>query len=338
MSEPVSNVEIEDVLSSIRRLVSENNRAPDVARVSIAAQSPVEVSTETVVEPFVDTPIAAPVEAPVEKLVLTPALRIADVDEIPAVEFQIDYSNGFETEVGEAPEIAVYQDDEAQMAELADHDAQEDHGFSLDFSGDVSTEYTDTTIDVGPEIKTAVEAEVDIAVEGIIDTSVETVTETLAGRIAGLETAVAGQDDQWEPDGDGGNDEYAGGPVEAFEFETLTWEDHVENDDDEIVMSSPEPFSADETHAAIDMADVEAYDDDALDVEPSDEFEALNDEPEIDLFASDDAILDEGALREMVAEIVRQELQGSLGERITRNVRKLVRREIHRALASQDLE
>jgi hypothetical protein len=39
-----------------------------------------------------------------------------------------------------------------------------------------------------------------------------------------------------------------------------------------------------------------------------------------------------------VAEIVRKELQGDLGERITRNVRKLVRREIHRALASRDFD
>ena len=47
--------------------------------------------------------------------------------------------------------------------------------------------------------------------------------------------------------------------------------------------------------------------------------------------------LDEEQLRDMVAEIVREELQGELGERITRNVRKLVRREINRALAGQDL-
>ncbi|WP_010138838.1 hypothetical protein [Oceanicola sp. S124] len=46
--------------------------------------------------------------------------------------------------------------------------------------------------------------------------------------------------------------------------------------------------------------------------------------------------LDEQILRDMVSEIVRQELQGALGERITRNVRKLVRREIQRALQSQD--
>ncbi|UWR79160.1 hypothetical protein K4K97_11075 [Phaeobacter inhibens] len=52
---------------------------------------------------------------------------------------------------------------------------------------------------------------------------------------------------------------------------------------------------------------------------------------------SDESFLDEHALRELVSEIVREELQGALGERITRNVRKLVRREIHRALSAQNL-
>lgn len=47
--------------------------------------------------------------------------------------------------------------------------------------------------------------------------------------------------------------------------------------------------------------------------------------------------LDDAALRALVSDIVREELQGVLGERITRNVRKLVRREIHRLMLSQDL-
>ena len=59
---------------------------------------------------------------------------------------------------------------------------------------------------------------------------------------------------------------------------------------------------------------------------------------EEDIFTEDETILDEEALRDLVAEIVRQELQGALGERITRNVRKLVRREIQRALAAQELQ
>lgn len=52
----------------------------------------------------------------------------------------------------------------------------------------------------------------------------------------------------------------------------------------------------------------------------------------------EDAILDEAALRELVAEIVREELQGKLGERITRNVRKLVRREIYRVISSESFD
>ena len=50
------------------------------------------------------------------------------------------------------------------------------------------------------------------------------------------------------------------------------------------------------------------------------------------------AEIDEEVLRQMVSDIVRQELQGVLGERITRNVRKLVRREIHRVVMSQEFD
>lgn len=59
---------------------------------------------------------------------------------------------------------------------------------------------------------------------------------------------------------------------------------------------------------------------------------------ESDAAEGDEAVLDEESLRDLVAEIVRQELQGTMGQRITRNVRKLVRQEINRALASRDLD
>ena len=48
--------------------------------------------------------------------------------------------------------------------------------------------------------------------------------------------------------------------------------------------------------------------------------------------------LDQEALRPLVNKLLREELQGEIGERITRNVRKLVRQEIQRALALQELE
>ncbi len=44
------------------------------------------------------------------------------------------------------------------------------------------------------------------------------------------------------------------------------------------------------------------------------------------------------ALRALIIEIVHEELASDLGERMTRNVRKLVRREINRVLTSRELE
>lgn len=61
---------------------------------------------------------------------------------------------------------------------------------------------------------------------------------------------------------------------------------------------------------------------------------------EVDDFPRDaEAVtFDEEVLRNLVRDMIREELQGGLGERITRNVRKLVRAEIARALATQDLD
>ncbi len=48
--------------------------------------------------------------------------------------------------------------------------------------------------------------------------------------------------------------------------------------------------------------------------------------------------LDEEALRELVAKVLREELRGELGERITRNVRKLVRREIAQIISGLEVD
>jgi hypothetical protein len=56
-------------------------------------------------------------------------------------------------------------------------------------------------------------------------------------------------------------------------------------------------------------------------------------------FPDDDvSFVDEDTLREIISDVVREELQGEMGKRITRNVRKLVRREIRIALATDELE
>ncbi|ANT59547.1 hypothetical protein AYJ57_03700 [Salipiger sp. CCB-MM3] len=50
------------------------------------------------------------------------------------------------------------------------------------------------------------------------------------------------------------------------------------------------------------------------------------------------AALDQETLRKLVAEVVREELQGAIGERVSRNLRKLVRNEIQRIAMSADLD
>ncbi len=65
--------------------------------------------------------------------------------------------------------------------------------------------------------------------------------------------------------------------------------------------------------------------------------------PRISSFAAKEADLilaeqDEVALRALVARVVHEELQGDLGQRITSNLRNLVRREIRMILAAEKLD
>jgi len=110
---------------------------------------------------------------------------------------------------------------------------------------------------------------------------------------------------------------------------------------DEVEEEAQLPDGSPETEEMSDLEALEAVAQ-SIDAEATAFVEASVEEsiaPELEDFDQDDTVmLDEAMLRELVSDIVRQELQGALGERITRNVRKLVRREIHRALAAHDLE
>ena len=58
----------------------------------------------------------------------------------------------------------------------------------------------------------------------------------------------------------------------------------------------------------------------------------------VNLFGDDETGLDEEALRALIAEVVHRELQGTLGQRVSGNIRSLVRREIAKALEERGLE
>ena len=287
MSDPVSKTEIEDVLSSIRRLVSNDSRAHQrqVAppQAVAAAESPPSPPTD---------------RHPPGRLVLTPALRVAG-DDGAAAENPQPGDDSAETEPWRDPDATLYATAKAagtagdEVAPSVADDAAAGDG------------------DMGDEARRPAMTEVDPADPAAADDT-ETGTaptgedpdaarvETLTAKIQALELAIGQSRDRWEPDGDG-DDDYAGTTVE-----TIEWEDHSD-----AVAPDPAPARPRSTPE-------------------------IDDSP--DFPTEDDTFLDEDSLRELVADIVRQELMGALGERITRNVRKLVRREIHRALTAQDLD
>ncbi len=143
---------------------------------------------------------------------------------------------------------------------------------------------------------------------------------TLEDRIAELEAAVASSDEEYEPDGSEVEASAPAMDLSAFEDDTfeLSPEHAVAPEPEAEAVAEPED-TAQETEE-----------------EPA---EATSEASEGNVFEDDlSEVFDEEMLRDLVSEFVRKELQGELGERITRNVRKLVRREINRALAARDFD
>lgn len=140
-------------------------------------------------------------------------------------------------------------------------------------------------------------------------------------RIAELETAGRNTDEA-AADRNGtavpdlNEDDIEAVPHSGPSVETIQWEDHQQDD-----------VAADSFVSAREPAEDEI----------GSVARGATEEVAMEALSSAEDFLDEDALRALVSDIVREELQGPLGERITRNVRKLVRREIQRALASQEL-
>ncbi|MFC6584552.1 hypothetical protein [Sulfitobacter aestuariivivens] len=179
----------------------------------------------------------------------------------------------------------------------------------------------------------------------------------LSAKIEALETAIGKISDNWEPDGTD-SDDNAATPLPA-----MAWEDEETEDEPPEALTWPDDEPRDETADATVAQSAEeqrvALEDDMpaeatiaqrIEEQPlvvDDDMPAHQDEAvaprsadpddHIDL-SPEDQLIDEDGLRDLISDIVREELQGALGERITRNVRKLVRREIHRALTARDLD
>ncbi|MEO0730854.1 MAG: hypothetical protein AAFY64_10775, partial [Pseudomonadota bacterium] len=260
MSDPMTNTEVEDVLASIRRLVSDDN-------------GPV---------PQEKMP------APSDRLVLTPALRVTDDvaaqdDDDDAGDVDDDLERDDVSDSAD-PELAD------ESAEFAENDLQSDAALNDDL--DAETPVTDDmeiveegepitldTVDLDRDTLMSIQdAFADIDQENTPDPEPEVEAEpamdasSLSAKIAALETLIAGQADEFEPDmaGDGEN--------AGTEPPTLEWEDASEEDDAEPEMA---------------MADPEL----AIAAAPE----------ETQIFSSDEDVLDEEALRDLVSDIVREE-------------------------------
>jgi len=139
----------------------------------------------------------------------------------------------------------------------------------------------------------------------------------LEQRIAELEAAIGDSFDEWEPDGS----EYE----EGGEAPTVLYPEAEAPAQWDVVPDEPQGgaqgvINLSSAHIVLEAEEVNDAD------EPLEEAD------------DEDILLDEAALREMVSNLVREQLKGQIGERITRNIRRMVRREIRQALAVRDID
>lgn len=288
MSEPVTNVQIEDVLSSIRRLVAEGEKPRKVFSRPEVVES----------EPTVTT----------ERFVLTPALRVA---------MRFDHKS--EAEAKSEPEADMTSAPQEEMP--VDTEAQE------------APRATSTSKPLILEQASRLEVRVH-------DRMTETERASLEATIAELEAAMAFRpDNEWEPDGS--EAKQMSGLAEAFAALEPEIEDAQEVEQERVVSLRPEPTEPTFRHARTptvveeDIADfgddLRASEDDGMPI-PDDLDETLA------TYIAGGTAMDRTEIHQMVVEAVRQELQGELGERISRNIRKLVHREIQRATKSNSYD
>lgn len=345
MSDPVANVEIEDVLTSIRRLVSESGRPAGTRETRSVLSEAVMPSTAPDAEP----------EA-LDRLVLTPAQRIPEVEEAASEEEGPELLLHPVAQPDPAPlieedEEEVQAEGEAQIAEFLAEESEAEDAFDPDEGITLSdAQAMDSRIvrweTLNPEEQSELVepdspgdsdyAGTDVRGLSWIEPLGEVAEET-AEEEAELEAVVEAEEAEeasLEPEGIEMPSFLRSATEEAEEPEATEAFEPVEpaDYDSEPVELRDETFDEDPLETVVSSVEAEAtaYVQDSVE-------EAIA--PELDNFDQDDTVmLDETMLRELVSDIVRQELQGALGERITRNVRKLVRREIHRALAAHDLE
>lgn len=335
MSEANRNLDIEDVLSSIRRLVSEDARkAESAALASIQGQAPSPVAPVNQGERLVLTPALRISEPDVEPEPADTAVENAEADEVPFTEVEPDVAV-----LAEAEQALVLETPFVEGEAEADVDAiPEDNAEKEIVGDDLAGEDVAATIEAVSE---AVTEEVSEAPEENAAATPEAHdTVSLQQAIHELSAAVDQDPSDWEAEE---GDSFA----ESSVLKALPWAESKPDEEMSVHEDRPKDMASEITEGV-----TEAVTDEVVDRVARPNFDARKaftvdavmeggpdeDPAEAPVTSAIATALNEDALREVVARMVREELQGELGERITRNVRKLIRREINRALALQELE
>jgi hypothetical protein len=324
MPESMSNTEIEDVLSSIRRLVTEDNR-----------------------------PLQRPDALPADKLVLTPALRIAAPfpDAGPPfgaaeplrllAEKSHDPVASASHDAAAAPEAALrgHRDDwEPDAAEAVPTASRAVEWDAADVDGSeapVRNQHDDAVAEAHQAPSPPAERSEVLAGEGAAK---DDIWDFFLAQHRSAPLLAAEQAELWHPDPHQGADSASGDPVpletaEDGATELSAWTGQTARTESIWDQTPPEEDRGDrdlDGGREEDSSWPASVPADLPDVRPEDDLSGL--EPEEDLSG-----LDEELLRDLLRDVLHEELQGELGERITRNLRKLVRAEIARALTARDL-
>ena len=302
MSEDKDSADIEDVLSSIRRLVAKTAPAQTVS----SAERRGALRAEPRLRPT--RPVGDAVE---QKLVLSPSQRVSEPENPWAVIplDPADHASGDERAWAREDRLADYADGGASPS-AAPQDAL---GAALaaaaeGLRGPAASPAGAVQQDPSPQ------AAIPLAADPLPDQADAAQHDAPERHHTFISTEIADED---------GYDE---------EVETLT-----------LFAAPPPPLRAKPKAEAPPVYTIEpepeVQEDDLATEDPVDD---LGHAPHMRFAAKEaDLILaeqDEVALRALVARVVREELQGDLGQRITSNLRKLVRREIRMILAAEKLD
>ena len=290
MSEPMSSTEIEDVLSSIRRLVSDDmrpvSRAPSVAVANAESGKLILTPALRVVQD--NAKQTAPTTAePMPVFVATRRVHLVDEPEAPFIEAEPAPIEQVVATLGAAV-TAIPQDWEPEQGDEAPEPALASDGWDM----------PQAAFFVDQPVWQDLEPMAFVPVEPPAPEVVPSAPEAAAPAWAQEEDEIAADDTDDAPA------EVVHGTIE------------------------PDPEWADAAEASV-IASLQAEADNAQ----ARQSNAADDE-------SDDDTLrfNEDVLRELVRDILREELAGQMGERITRNIRKLVRAEIALITATRALE